>query len=115
MPQVIVSPAALRDLERLQAFLRPKNPAAAKRAATAIIQTIRHLSSHPEIGRSVDDPSLRELLIKFGSSGFVALYHLSGECVVILAIRHQKEAGYDAPETEISDWLEAVADRDDWE
>lgn len=115
MPQVILSPAALHDLERLQAFLRPKSPAAAKRAATAIIQTIRHLSTHPEIGRAVDDPSLRELLINFGSSGFVALYHLTEECVVVLAIRHQKEAGYDTHETEISNWLEAVSDTDDWD
>jgi plasmid stabilization system protein ParE len=36
MPQVRFAPAALRDLERLRDFLRPKNQAAAaKRAATA--------------------------------------------------------------------------------
>ncbi|WP_202806246.1 MULTISPECIES: type II toxin-antitoxin system RelE/ParE family toxin [Acidithiobacillus] len=37
MPQVKFAPAALRDLERLREFLRPKNPVAAKRAAAAIV------------------------------------------------------------------------------
>lgn len=112
MPQVIVSPTALRDLERLREFLRPKNPTAAQRAATAIIQTIRHLSTHPEIGRSVEEPNQRELLIEFGSSGFVARYYFVSERVIILAIRHQKEAGFDPQETNISNWIEAVSDTD---
>lgn len=94
MPRVIFSPAALRDLERLRAFLRFKNPTAANRAATAIAQTIRHLTTHPEMGRPTDEPNQRELLIGFGESGYISLYHFDGQTVVVLAIRHQKEAGY---------------------
>ena len=54
------------------------------------------LEEHPQIGRPADDmePEYRELVISFGQSGYVALYRFEGEIVVILAIRHQMEAGY---------------------
>lgn len=99
MPQMIFSPAALRDLERLREFLRNKNPAAAKRAAEAIIAALKPLMRHPLIGRPVEyveDAGItyRELPIDFGGSGYIALYRLEGELVTILAVRHQKEAGY---------------------
>jgi ParE toxin of type II toxin-antitoxin system, parDE len=40
------------------------------------------------------EPAFREWLIDFGDSGYVALYRLDGETAAILAVRHQKEAGY---------------------
>jgi hypothetical protein len=52
---------------------------------------------HPEIGRPFDrDPSQRELIIPFGDSGYTALYRFdtASDAIVILAFRHQKEAGY---------------------
>jgi len=102
MPQVRFAPGALRDLERLREFLRPKNPAAAKRAALAIIKTIQLLKQHPQIGRPADeaDPESveahgqRELMIDFGGSGYVALYQYEDGDVTVLALRHQREAGY---------------------
>ncbi|MBF0252077.1 MAG: type II toxin-antitoxin system RelE/ParE family toxin [Alphaproteobacteria bacterium] len=94
MPQVTFSPAALRDLERLRAFLRPKNPAAAKRAAAAIIQTIQTLAAHPEIGRPTGNLDERELLIDFGQAGYIAAYRLDGDMIVVLAVRHGREAGF---------------------
>ena len=96
MPRVIFSPAAIRDLERLRAFLRPKNPSAAKRAGESIISGVRALAAHPQMGRLIEDlPELyREWLIDFGDSGYVARYRFEGDVVTILAIRHQKEAGY---------------------
>ncbi|HEX7234277.1 MAG TPA: hypothetical protein VF243_03325, partial [Nitrosospira sp.] len=36
----------------------------------------------------------REWITDFGDSGDVALHHYDGETAVILAVRHQKEAGY---------------------
>lgn len=95
MPQVRLSLGALRDLERIREFLRPKNPVAAKRAATAIIKTLQLLGQHPQAGRpDDDDPKLRELVIDFGDSGYVARYHYGGDTVTVIAVRHQKEAGY---------------------
>ncbi|CAI08073.1 type II toxin-antitoxin system RelE/ParE family toxin [Aromatoleum aromaticum] len=96
MPQVRFAPAALRDLERLRDFLRPKNPAAAKRAAAAIIKAVQVLGQQPHIGRPVADlpEEFREWPIEFGDSGYVARYRYdANEDVIILGIRHQKEAG----------------------
>lgn len=49
------------------------------------------------MGRPIDDePELRELIIDFGSAGYVALYHYvpDSEQITILAIRHQREGGF---------------------
>ncbi len=96
MPQVIYAPGAIRDLQRLREFLRPKNPLAAKRAADTIIKALQVLGLQPQIGRPVEDmpDQFREWIIDFGDSGYVARYRFDGEAVIILAVRHQKEVGY---------------------
>lgn len=66
---------------------------AAKRAG----QAIERLETAPDIGRSCPEmPELRELVIAFGDSGYVALYRHepADDAVYVLAFRHQKEAGY---------------------
>ena len=96
MSRVIFAPAAVRDLERLRDFLRPKNPTAAEMAAKAIIQGVQALGEQPYIGRPVDDMSeeYRDWLIDYGDSGYVIRYRIDHAAVVVLAIRHQKEAGF---------------------
>lgn len=96
MPQLIWSPAALRDVERLYKFLAEKNPDAARRAAKAIREGMQILRDQPVAGRPMEDmdPEFREWFITFGGSGYVALYRLDTETTVILAVRHQREAGY---------------------
>jgi Plasmid stabilization system protein len=97
MPRLIFASAAQRDLVRLREFLRPKNPIAARRAAQAIIDAMQMLEQQPQIGRLVENlpDEYREWLIEFGDSGYVARYRYDGgDLVVVLAIRHQKEAGF---------------------
>ena len=96
MPRLIWSPSALCDVQRLYRFLVHKNPDAAKRAVKAIRAGVRVIAQHPEIGRPAEEmePEYREWLINFGDSGYVELYHFDGHTAVILAVRHQKEAGY---------------------
>jgi plasmid stabilization system protein ParE len=55
------------------------------------------LERHPYIGRPVRGP-LRELVISHGRTGYVALYRVAPRLdrVEVLAIRHQREAGYHA-------------------
>lgn len=94
---MIVTEGAVRGLETCRGFLAQKNPEAARRAAQAILKQFELLERHPAMGRPLDDaPELRELLIPFGDSGYVALYRYeaSEDAVYILAFRHQKEAGY---------------------
>ena len=96
MPRVIWSPAALQDVQRLYQFLATKNTDAAKRAAKFIREGVQILCRQPGIGRPVEDmnPEFREWIIDFGDSGYIALYRFDGQTAVILAVRHQREAGY---------------------
>jgi plasmid stabilization system protein ParE len=96
MPQLIWSPAALRDVERHYNFLVVKNPVAARGAVKAIRQGMSILETQLAAGRPVPDmdPEFREWFINFGGSGYIALYRLDSSTAVVLAVRHQREAGY---------------------
>lgn len=97
MSRIIVTEGASEGLERCRRFLAEKAPDAAKRAGQAIAQHLLTLERSPEIGRPLDEsPELRELVIPFGGSGYVALYRYehAENSVYVLAFRHQREAGY---------------------
>jgi plasmid stabilization system protein ParE len=88
------SQPALLDVPRLHAFLAPKSRDAAKWAVKAIRQGVKALGKHPEIGRPVEELPLefREWVIDFGHGAYVVRYHDDGKQIVILAIRHGREA-----------------------
>lgn len=96
MPQLIWSPEALADVQRLYRFLAEKNPDAARRAASAIRDGMQIIADHPDAGRPVDDmdPEFQEWPISFGANGYVALYRLQQDVALVVAVRHQKEVGY---------------------
>ena len=97
MPRLIVTEGAVRGLERCRIFLTERNPAAAERAGQIIAQHLRSIKRNPAIGRPFDlAADLRELIISFGESGYVALYRhdQDEDAVYLLAFRHQREAGY---------------------
>nr|WP_207627142.1 type II toxin-antitoxin system RelE/ParE family toxin [Photorhabdus tasmaniensis] len=93
---MIWSPPALADVQRLHRFLALKDGEAARRAIKTIRAGVKILAHQPEAGRPIADmdPVFREWPIDFGSSGYIALYRFDGEIATILAVRHQKEAGY---------------------
>ena len=95
MPRVRYADKAREDLVRLYNFLAEKDRDAALRAVTEIRDAFTPLSRMPKVGRPVDD-GLRELVIDFGSSGYLALYALDeiADELVVLAIRHQREFDY---------------------
>ena len=83
-------------MSRLHDFLASESRDAAKRAVKAIRQGVRVLGKRPRIGRPVDELALefREWVVEFGSGAYIVLYHFDGKQVVILAVRHGREAGY---------------------
>jgi addiction module RelE/StbE family toxin len=95
LAELIYSGQALSDLDRLTDFLLEADPASAPDTAALIIEAVEVLANHPLIGRPVED-GLRELIISHGRSGYVALYSYeeAEDTVLLLAIRHQREAGY---------------------
>ena len=96
MPRLKWTPQSLRDVARMHDFLAPKSRDAAKRAVKAIRLGVKLLGKFPEMGRPVEElpEEFREWVIEFGSGAYVALYRYDGKEVVILAIRHGREAGY---------------------
>ncbi len=96
MPRLIWTPPALADVQRLYHFLVLKDEAAARCAVKAIRAGVKILAHQPQAGHPAEnmDPAFREWPIEFGSSGYIAQYRFEGEIVAILAVRHQKEAGY---------------------
>lgn len=90
------SPRALNDVQRLYRFLAPKNPDVAICAVRAIRASVKILAHQPQAGRPSEElgSEFREWVVEFGRSGYVALYHYSGNEIVILAVRHGREAGY---------------------
>ena len=97
MAQIIYTKDALEDIERTFDFLAERDVNTASAAVTAIRNAIGILSDHPLIGRRLDE-ALRELIISFGKTGYVALYRFRSERneVKILGIRHQRELDYPA-------------------
>ena len=97
MPQVVITERAAQGLERCRQSLASKAPEAVRRAGQAIQRKILLLETTPDTGRPLaETPELRELMIAFGDSGYVALYRHepADDSVYVLAFRHQKEAGY---------------------
>ena len=93
MATLRLTPAALRDLERLSQFLRESDPRAASETIPMILDGLKVLAAYPLIGRPID-ADRRELLIYRGRTGYLAQYafRLEEDEVVILAVRHQREA-----------------------
>lgn len=88
---------AVQGLQRCRRFLVTNNPQAARRAGQAIDRHFQLLETTPDIGRPLLElPELREMVIGFGDSGYVALYRHepATDTVYVLAFRHQKETGY---------------------
>lgn len=91
---VRISKAAQEDLERLLDFLAPVDYATALRARAAIERGYGLLADMPFACRKVDDanPFLRELVVPFGSAGYVLLFEIDDDqTLTILAVRHQRE------------------------
>lgn len=74
----------------------PEGTAAASKAVRTIREGMWVVAEQPEAGRPVDrmGPALWEWLIGCGEGGYVVLYRPEGDLAVVLAVRHQREAGY---------------------
>jgi plasmid stabilization system protein ParE len=95
------SASAQDDLARLYDYLIDRAITVedldfAEQALGAITGAVEGLRRSPFIFRKAEvDPFLRELIIPFGSSGYLALFEIEDAATVtILAVRHQLEDDY---------------------
>jgi plasmid stabilization system protein ParE len=94
---------AQADLERLFDFVLERelardsgDLALAERALLAIRAGVATLKTSPFTCRKAgQSPFLRELIIPFGRTGYVALFEIEGAAdVIVTALRHQLEDDY---------------------
>ncbi|GFO54159.1 hypothetical protein GMSM_11660 [Geomonas sp. Red276] len=82
---------ALLDLQRLREFLIPLNTEAAKKAIAAIKAAVRLLTPYP-YGKPVEDlPGYFDIVIPFGSAGYVLRYRIEEQTIFIVAVKHTRE------------------------
>lgn len=95
MAQVVYTQNALANLQRVFSFLAEHDSNAAVDAATAIREAVETLADHPLIGRRIEG-EIRELVISYGKTGYIALYRFLPEqnLIRLLAIRHQHELDF---------------------
>ena len=94
MAKISYSSQALADLERISDFLSESGLNALE-TLDLIDEAVTILARHPLVGRQAES-GLRELVISQGRTGYVALYTYEAEqdAILVLAIRHQREAGF---------------------
>lgn len=97
--KVRFTPEAEEDLLRLFDFLLEQDLATAEKAYAAIAKSVELLEVFPFSCRKAlggdGNPFLRELIVPFGGSGYVALFEIeNGRTVNNLAVRHQREEDY---------------------
>ena len=97
MAQIVYSQNALANLARVFEFLLEHDQEAAIASAASIREAVELLANHPMIGRRVAG-ELRELVISYGKTGYVALYRFipARDLVRVLAVRHQRELDFSA-------------------
>ncbi|MBV8700046.1 type II toxin-antitoxin system RelE/ParE family toxin [Bradyrhizobium sp.] len=91
---IIFSPDAVEDVARVRSFLDHKNPGAAQRAMALILTSIERLQDFPDRGVPTVDADVRQIAIRFGSSGYIIRYAVIPETrdIFITRIWHGREA-----------------------
>ena len=91
---ILLSPDAVEDVERLRSFLDQRNPDAARRALALIWTAIEQLQEFPDLGMRTEDAEIRQIVVRFGSSGYIVRYAaLPGDGnILITRIWHGREA-----------------------
>jgi toxin ParE1/3/4 len=87
-----LSPDAMLDVERLRAFLYQNSPDAAQRALARIWTAIERLQEFPALGVPTKDADVRQIVIRFGASGYIVRYVAEANDIIITRIWHGREA-----------------------
>jgi len=96
---VLFTREARRDLEQLYGFLLEHDLDRAQEAIDAIEAALALLARFPfscrKAAGGAQGPFLRELIVPFGTTGYVVLFEIEHRhFVTVLAVRHQRESDY---------------------
>lgn len=95
MAAVEITQRALTDLEPLFDFIAAEDSQRARQQIQSVRKAFELLADHPLLGRAAEE-GRRELILSRGRYGYIAKYRWlpAEDVVLILAVRHQLEAGY---------------------
>jgi len=95
MADVILTPQAHADLVRFEEFLWQSGDPLASALLEFLLDGLGVLTHQPGVGRPLTHGH-RELIISRGRGGYLARYVFDAarQRVIVLGIRHQREAGY---------------------
>jgi plasmid stabilization system protein ParE len=91
---ILFTSEAISDVERVRSFLDSKNRNAAKRALATIWIALERLENFPELGKPTDDLDIRQMIVRFGTAGYVVRYRIlpGDNSLLVLRIWHSREA-----------------------
>ena len=89
--RVALTPGALDDLDRLDRFLREKNPPAADRMLGTFDAAFTRLAENPFVSPIVTRTSLRARMVRFGKGGNVCLYEVRDRTVLVARLFQARE------------------------
>lgn len=88
---VTLTPGAISDLDRLDRFLREKNPPAADRMLSAFDAAFDRLANTPFDSPALASTRLRARVVRFGQGAYVCLYEIRSKVVLVARIFHARE------------------------
>ena len=91
---IFLSSDAASDIERLRTFLDQTNPDAARRALALIWTAIDRLQEFSAMGMPTKYARIRQIVVRFGASGYIVRYNVMVESkdILIMRIWHGREA-----------------------
>ena len=89
---------ALADLEAILDYIAATSPQGARRVQKRIQDVVNLVLVHPEIGVRTDDPTIRRLTTP--PYPFLVFYEITGDEIVIHAVRHGARAPSGMPGSE---------------
>jgi len=84
--KIRISKSAVIDLQQIEDYIQPSNPAAAARTVLRVLDAIKYLLTYPTMGRLGRVAKTRELIIS--STPFIVIYQIRGSIIVVLRIFH---------------------------
>lgn len=82
-----LSREAAADVVRVREFLSAKNPDAAKRALRQIFAALEKVYVFPSLGKPTEDPDIRQIVVPFGSAGYIVRHTVRPGSGNVLALR----------------------------
>jgi plasmid stabilization system protein ParE len=84
---ILLSPDAVVDVERVRGFLEERNPDAAQRALATIWHALEKIQTFPDLSVPTADAEIRQIIVRFGRSAYIARYTVVPQSGDILVTR----------------------------